>query len=39
MAGKTVDEVCDSWDGSTAVVVREAISGLRKKDETELIEF
>lgn len=40
MAGKSVEEVVNSWDGSTAVVVREAISGLtEKKDEKELIEF
>lgn len=40
MAGKSVEEVVNSWDGSTAVVVREAISGLtEKKEEKELIEF
>ena len=40
MAGKSVEEVVNSWDGSTAIVVREAISGLtEKKEEKELIEF
>lgn len=28
LAGKDVDTICSSWDGSTSVVVREAISGL-----------
>ena len=40
MAGKSVDEIADSWDGSTAVVVREAIAGLtNKKEETDVVEF
>lgn len=40
MSGKSVDEVVNSWDGSTAVVVREAISGLtNKKEKSELVEF
>ena len=40
MAGKSVDEIANSWDGSTAVVVREAIAGLaNKKEETDVVEF
>lgn len=40
MAGKSVDEIANSWDGSTAVVVREAIAGLTtKKEETDVVEF
>lgn len=40
MAGKSVDEIAESWDGSTAVVIREALQGLtEKKDDKELVEF
>lgn len=40
MAGKSVDEIANSWDGSTAVVVREAIAGLTtKKEDTDVVEF
>lgn len=40
MAGKSIDEIANSWDGSTAVVVREALSGLKvKKNNNELVEF
>lgn len=40
MAGKNVEEVANSWDGSTAVVVLEALSGLaKKKNDTDLVEF
>lgn len=40
LAGRDVDEVVDSWDGSTALVVREAIKGLTtRKEDKELIEF
>lgn len=39
-AGKSVDEVADSWDGSTSVVVRNAISNLSVSSENEgLVEF
>lgn len=40
MAGKDIDEIANSWDGSTAVVVREALSGLaNKKEDTGIVEF
>ena len=40
MAGKSEDEIVKSWDGSTALVVREAIKGLSVKDTSgELVEF
>ena len=40
MAGKSVDEVADSWDGSTAVVVRDALKGLSvKQEKNALVEF
>lgn len=40
MAGKSVEEICNSWDGSTAVVVKEAIQGLtEKKEDKDVIEF
>ena len=39
-AGKTVDEVVDSWDGSTAMVVKDAITGLYvTKSSNDLVEF
>lgn len=39
-AGKDAKEVADSWDGSTAVAVSRAISGLTTVDDTkELVEF
>ena len=28
LAGKDIDAICDSWDGSTGIVVRKAIEGL-----------
>jgi len=42
LAGKDVDTICSSWDGSTSVVVREAISGLTATSTdttTGLVEF
>ena len=40
LAGKEVDEVVSSWDGSTAMVVKNAIEGLTaRKEDKELIEF
>ncbi len=39
-AGKDVDEVSTSWDGSTSVVVSNAISGLKTiNDSNGLVEF
>ena len=39
-AGKSVDEVVDSWDGSTAMVVKDAITGLYvTKNSNDLVEF
>ena len=39
-AGKSVDEVVNSWDGSTAVVVKDAITGLYVVEHgNELVEF
>ena len=39
-AGRDAEEVIDSWDGSTSVTVRKAVSGLTNVDDTkELIEF
>lgn len=40
MAGKSEEEIVKSWDGSTALVVREAIKGLSAKDAGgTLVEF
>ena len=40
LAGKEVDEVVRSWDGTTAMVVKNAIEGLTsRKEDKELIEF
>lgn len=40
MAGKKVDDIVGSWDGSTAMVVKEALSGLtEKKEDKGLVEF
>lgn len=41
LAGKAMEDVVSSWDGSTAVVVREAIKGLTTKDfgGKDVIEF
>lgn len=39
-AGKDAKEIVSSWDGSTSVAVRKAISGLTNIDDTkELVEF
>ncbi len=40
MSGKAVDDVVKSWDGSTSLVVKEAISGLTGvTKETGLVDF
>ena len=42
MAGKSIDAICDSWDGSTAISVRKAIGGLTTTDvddSGEIIDF
>ena len=40
MGGKTVDDTVKSWDGNTAVVVRDAIKNLAMADVgSELVEF
>lgn len=39
-AGKSVDEVAASWDGSTAVVVKNALRGLSKMNNSaDVVEF
>ena len=39
-AGKSVDEVVNSWDGSTAMIVKDAITGLYvAKTSSDLVEF
>lgn len=40
MAGKSVEDIVRSWDGSTGIVVKEALAGLKVKNTTsELVEF
>ena len=40
MAGKSLDDIVASWDGSTGIVVREALAGLTTKTaNSELVEF
>ena len=40
MGGKTIEEVVDSWNGSTAIAVREALTGLTEITKSNgLIEF
>jgi len=34
LAGKDIDAICDSWDGSTGIVVRKAIEGLATTGNT-----
>lgn len=41
IAGKDIDAIASSWNGDTAIVVREALKGLAvsKKTDTGLVEF